>query len=183
MNYADKEYWDDRYLKSTDNNYEWYFDSNKILDILKNTNKSKKILIVGCGNSNLGECLYDAGYENIYNVDFSEVIINEQIKKNISRPNMKWFVRDVTNMTDIASNIFDIILDKGTADSIIVQTDKSNLIKYFEEMNRLLKKKGLFFLFSLHDYICKYISLNDYKIEIGKEPITKTVNFNLLRKI
>ena len=41
----------------------------------------KEILIIGCGNSKVGECLYIDGYKNITSIDFSNVIIEEMNKK------------------------------------------------------------------------------------------------------
>ena len=34
-----------------------------------------KILIIGCGNADFSADLYDDGYENIVNVDISDIVI------------------------------------------------------------------------------------------------------------
>ena len=59
-----------------------------------------KILMLGCGNANFSADIYDHGYRNITNVDFSEVVINQMAQKNAkTRPEMTWQVLDVTNMS------------------------------------------------------------------------------------
>ncbi|KAL7098956.1 hypothetical protein ACP275_09G051700 [Erythranthe tilingii] len=59
-----------------------------------------RILVPACGNSRLSEHLYDDGFTDITNVDFSKVLISAMLKRNIrERPLMKWRVMDITNMT------------------------------------------------------------------------------------
>ena len=59
-----------------------------------------KILMLGCGNANFSADIYDHGFRNITNVDFSEVVINQMAQKNAkTRPEMTWQVADVTNMS------------------------------------------------------------------------------------
>lgn len=53
------------------------------------TKKDMKILILGCGNADFGPDLYDDGFENIVNVDYSEVVIKQmQEKHGEKRPKM-----------------------------------------------------------------------------------------------
>ena len=61
--------------------------------------KNLRILVLGCGNAEFSEELYDAGYQNITNIDISPVCIQQMSVKNaLTRPNMSWLVGDVTNM-------------------------------------------------------------------------------------
>ena len=46
-----------------------------------------KVLMVGCGNSELSQEMYSAGYTNILNIDISEVVI-DQMKQQY--PHMEW---------------------------------------------------------------------------------------------
>ena len=57
--------------------------------IEKFVKKDYKILMLGCGNSLLSENMYDEGYEYIYNIDISHVVIEQMSKRNVSRKNMK----------------------------------------------------------------------------------------------
>ena len=44
--------------------------------IMAQLKKKSKILQVGCGNSYLGEDIYDCGIENVTNVDISPEVLN-----------------------------------------------------------------------------------------------------------
>ncbi len=47
------------------------------LDPLLSKYKQPKILVVGCGNSKLSECLYNQGYKLITNIDYSKTCIDQ----------------------------------------------------------------------------------------------------------
>lgn len=40
-------------------------------------NKDIRILVLGCGNAEFSEDIYDDGYKNIVNVDISSVVIRQ----------------------------------------------------------------------------------------------------------
>ena len=40
-------------------------------------NKDIRILVLGCGNAEFSEDIYDDGYKNIVNVDISSVVIKQ----------------------------------------------------------------------------------------------------------
>jgi len=48
--------------------------------------------------SNLSSNLYDAGFHEITNIDFSPIVINEMKKKTAKRIKMKWEVMDMLQM-------------------------------------------------------------------------------------
>jgi EEF1A lysine methyltransferase 4 len=75
-------------------------------------------LILGCGNAKFSEELYDAGYCNQWNVDISDVVIEQMQVRNKSRSKMVYEVMDVCNMT-YPDNFFDVAIDKSTIDSIL----------------------------------------------------------------
>ena len=78
-----------------------------------------KILNLGCGNSLLAEELYDKGFKNVYNIDISPVVIEQMsLRNSIKRPELKWEVMDVRNMSYL-SNFFDLIIDKSTIDALL----------------------------------------------------------------
>jgi 2-polyprenyl-3-methyl-5-hydroxy-6-metoxy-1,4-benzoquinol methylase len=48
-------------------------------------------LMLGCGNSELSEQMYDAGYTKITNIDISSVVIEQMAERSrLSRPEMKF---------------------------------------------------------------------------------------------
>ena len=66
--------------------------------------------------------MYKAGYENIVNVDYSDVVIEnmrETYGKSLSK--MSWEVMDITDMSKFDSKSFDSIIEKCTIDSLMVE--------------------------------------------------------------
>ena len=95
--YGDKLYWENRYKEQIGDTYDWYncnryrledFDSLRPLIDSLITNKLSKVLIVGCGNSEFSEKMYDAGWKYLYNIDISETVVASMRQRNISRSNM-----------------------------------------------------------------------------------------------
>lgn len=102
--------------------------------------------MVGCGNSNLSEQMYDVGFTNITNIDISPTVI-EQMQKttNEKGKHMKWIVMDATK-TDFKNQQFDIVIDKGTVDALICGSDLDLSDALLKEMGRVVKKDGKIFV-------------------------------------
>jgi SAM-dependent methyltransferase len=90
--YGESEYWDDRFAQEP--SYEWLLTFKEVAtQITPFFKSSDKILVVGCGNSDFSADLYDAGFTNVVNVDFSSIVIENMREKNQDRPEMEWKVR------------------------------------------------------------------------------------------
>ena len=73
--YGKIEYWEDRYAKDKEP-FDWYQKYLGVKDVMTQYIKPDfKILMVGCGNGKMSENMYDDGYKNITNVDFSATVI------------------------------------------------------------------------------------------------------------
>ncbi|KAI5124280.1 hypothetical protein M0805_005127 [Coniferiporia weirii] len=120
--YGTVEYWDERYKKESDGStFDWFKKYEDIAYILEQTipDKSSKILMLGCGNSTLSEEMYDNGYHNIVNIDYSSVVIKQMKEKNQeARPAMEWRQMDVRRLT-FGDSEFDVAIDKGTMDAMM----------------------------------------------------------------
>ena len=92
--YGDAEYWEKRYEKAgTEASFDWLESYATLKDYLGQFMPSQdvKILVLGCGNAEFSEDLYDAGYENQVNIDISEVVIRQMSERNAEkRPNLKF---------------------------------------------------------------------------------------------
>ena len=133
--------------------------------------KEAQILLVGVGNSTFSADLYDAGFTNLVNVDYSSVVIEKMIKQHEKeRPNMKWLCMDMTNLQfDEGDELFDIIIDKAAMDAIMVNEgdiwDPADEViisadKCCKCNNRVLKEKGLYLMISFMQphFRTKYLS-------------------------
>lgn len=104
-NYSSNDYWNNRYLAEKGESTEWFlflkililfifrlipFENfrSTVLSLLRR-DYSKEILIIGCGNSRMGENIYNEGYRNITNIDFSKVLIDEMNQKYFEKEEME----------------------------------------------------------------------------------------------
>ncbi|KAJ3843240.1 S-adenosyl-L-methionine-dependent methyltransferase [Lentinula raphanica] len=120
--YGTKQYWNQRYaLEAQDASFDWFKSYSEISDILRSLipDKSSKILMLGCGNSKLSQDMYDDGYSNIVNIDYSSIVIeNMKQRHRESRPQMSWQEMDVRDLK-FEDNSFDVAIDKGTMDAMM----------------------------------------------------------------
>ena len=94
--YASVDYWNERYTNEEE--YDWLGDYNVFKELIhRNVSKSERILMVGCGNSQLSEQMFKDGYKNIVSTDISEVCIANQ--KRIF-PHLTWQVADIMHLKD-----------------------------------------------------------------------------------
>eukprot|EP01023_Acetabularia_acetabulum_P037670 TRINITY_DN3583_c2_g1_i4.p1 TRINITY_DN3583_c2_g1~~TRINITY_DN3583_c2_g1_i4.p1 ORF type:complete len:633 (-),score=87.05 TRINITY_DN3583_c2_g1_i4:112-2010(-) len=151
--------------------------------IIKSITQFSKVLVPGCGNSELSAQLYDDGINNIVNIDFSKVVIREMLSKNLrQRPSMKWMVADMTK-TKFQDDEFDVILDKGSLDAVMGEESEESAVvgkKYLLEMQRILRKgsEGLIFVITLAQIhvlqiLVNLFSRSQWSISIHKVPPTK----------
>ena len=102
LGFGNPKYWDHRYAQEKDEDIFDWLESYQSLKLSLGeflTDKSMKILVVGCGNAKFSEDLYDDGYTNVVNNDISDVVIQKMAKRNKEkRPQMQWLTMDCTNM-------------------------------------------------------------------------------------
>ena len=84
-NYGDPQYWEDRYKNQTGKTFDWLEDYETLKSMIyeyKLDKKEAKILMLGCGNAEMSEDMYDDGFLNIYNIDISENVIVQMNERN-----------------------------------------------------------------------------------------------------
>ncbi|XP_053607536.1 eEF1A lysine and N-terminal methyltransferase homolog [Plodia interpunctella] len=143
--FSEKDYWNKFFKKRGNKAFEWYGEYLELCSHLHKYIKPKdSVLITGCGNSSLSADLYDVGYQNITNIDVSEVVIRQMNSINASRSAMKFLCMDALNMS-FKNEEFNVLLDKGTLDALMPddgeETQKS-IDRYFTEIKRVLKLGG-----------------------------------------
>ena len=157
-----KEYWETFFRERGGEKFEWYGSYKNELDanILRKIQPSHAILVVGCGNSELSAELYDDGFKQITNVDFSPLVIQEMIQKHgVARPTMQWVVGDMTAMDGFGNESFDVVLDKGALDALMSENTPEVTMKaiaMLDEITRVLSSKGVYLCVTLMEsYICQ----------------------------
>ncbi|GJQ66855.1 hypothetical protein Trydic_g7881 [Trypoxylus dichotomus] len=173
--FAQQDYWDIFFKKRGNKAFEWYGEYPELCEHLhKNIATKDDILIVGCGNSVLGNDLHDVGYKKITSIDISAVAIKQM--KNLNekeRPSMQFIQMDALNMT-FDNRKFSIVLDKGTLDALMPDNQNKTIEKidkYFGEICKVLKNGGKYIAISLlQEHIAKkiltYFSSNKWAIKI-----------------
>lgn len=147
-----KEYWE-KFFAKRNVPFEWYGEYTDLCHVLhKYIKRNNRVLMAGCGNSRLSEDLYDAGFNNIDNVDISAVVVRQMMDRNKSkRPTMQFVQMDLLKMS-FADNTFDCVIDKGTLDAIMTD-DSADTIKkvtaMISEIRRVLKNNGRYICVSL----------------------------------
>ena len=170
--YKLKEYWNDRF--TTEPSYDWLVTYSQIKSFLsKYLSRNSKILVIGCGNSSFSTELYDDGYYNIINIDFSNVVIEKMKELNKHREQMKWIEMNMCEL-EFQSNSFDLIIDKATMDALLVDEGSVwdpneevilSIHKMCSEMSRVLIPNGIFLQisFSQPHFRTKYLMCEHFQ--------------------
>ena len=142
-NYGDPNYWNIRYAQCDGDMFDWLENYESLQSLLElYIKKDHRILITGCGNARFSEDLYDAGYKNIWNIDISEVVIEQMKERNKNRTNMYYEVMDVCQLK-YPDNFFDIVIDKSIIDTLLCG---NNAFVYtalmLKEGQRVIKENG-----------------------------------------
>ncbi|XP_030063229.1 eEF1A lysine and N-terminal methyltransferase isoform X2 [Microcaecilia unicolor] len=147
------QYWEGFFRKRGKRTFEWYGALPELGGVLQRYLRPKdKVLVVGCGNSELSEQLYDVGYQHLVNIDLSEMVIRQMTERNVTRrPTMSFFRMDALQM-EFPDAYFQVVLDKGTLDAILTDTEAATLQRadsMFAEIGRVLQVGGRFLCVSL----------------------------------
>ncbi|NXG46261.1 MET13 protein, partial [Psilopogon haemacephalus] len=147
-------YWDRFFRQLGQRSFEWYGAFPELCPVLhKYVRPRDKVLVVGCGNSELSEQMYDMGMcEDIMNIDISDTVIRQmQERSGSKRPKMSYLVMDMLQM-DFADAQFQVVLDKGTLDALLTDEEEATLAKVdkmFAEISRVLQVGGRYLCVSL----------------------------------
>ncbi|NXJ10949.1 MET13 protein, partial [Odontophorus gujanensis] len=147
-------YWDRFFRQRGQRPFEWYGAFPELCPVLlKYVRPRDKVLVVGCGNSELSEQMYDTGMcEDIVNIDISDTVIRQMQERSASRrPKMSYLQMDMLQM-DFPDAHFQVALDKGTLDAILTDDEEITLSKVdrmFAEISRVLQVGGRYLCVSL----------------------------------
>ncbi|EQB78943.1 methyltransferase-like protein 13-like isoform 1 [Camelus ferus] len=147
------DYWEKFFQQRGKKAFEWYGTYLELCGVLhKYIKPREKVLVIGCGNSELSEQLYDVGYQDIVNIDISEVVIKQMKERNAGRrPQMSFLKMDMTQM-EFPDASFQVVLDKGTLDAVLTDEDEKTLQqvdRMLAEVGRVLQVGGRYLCISL----------------------------------
>lgn len=154
--YGRPEWWEGEYQKcARDDAYEWFTGSydDELMELIyqRIPAPDARILHLGCGISKIQDAIFDRGFTDITNVDISPKCI--ELCRAADTRGMKWDVCDVTQVYPYPDESFDVALDKGTLDALIIgRCDKweiaqevlDDAARYFRQVMRVLKPGGVF---------------------------------------
>ncbi|KAM6218573.1 eEF1A lysine and N-terminal methyltransferase isoform 1-T1 [Rhynchocyon petersi] len=147
------DYWEKFFQLRGKKAFEWYGSYLELCGVLhKYIKPREKVLMIGCGNSELSEQLYDVGYQDIVNIDISEVVIKQMKEHNASRrPQMSFVKMDMMQM-EFPDASFQVVLDKGTLDAVLTDEEEKTLQqvdRMLAEVGRVLQVGGRYLCISL----------------------------------
>lgn len=125
--------------------FDWLEDYNSLKPIISEYCKPEfKILVLGCGNAEFSEEMYDDGYHHIFNIDISSVVIEQMQSRNKDRLEMKYEIMDVCDIK-YPDEYFDVAIDKSTIDAILCGDNAFiNVARMTKEVQRVLKTDGVY---------------------------------------
>ncbi|KAJ2450898.1 hypothetical protein GGF42_004382 [Coemansia sp. RSA 2424] len=152
--YGTKEYWQQRYRQEEAVTFDWFKTYKDLEPLLSKHIGSKdvRILMLGCGNSTLSSDMYDDGYQNIVNVDYSDVVIEQMRQRSQQQVGMTWEVMDVRAL-NLDDGSVDVAIDKGTLDALMCDKGDvwepsaelcENVAGEVDEVDRVLAAGGKF---------------------------------------
>ncbi|XP_042371183.1 eEF1A lysine and N-terminal methyltransferase-like [Plectropomus leopardus] len=141
--FSSAEYWERFFKKRGEKAFEWYGDYNKLCGVLhKYIKVQDKVLVVGCGNSELSEQMYDVGYKNLTNIDISETVVAHMNQRNAQRrPDLTFQQVDATQ-TPYEDASYQAALDKGTLDAMASEEEGALARNMLTEVGRVLSVGG-----------------------------------------
>ncbi|VDP94558.1 unnamed protein product [Echinostoma caproni] len=156
--FSKREYWE-KFFQTRQSAFEWYGDFLQHSEFFsKYVKKSDRVLIVGCGNSDLGLMLFDKlGVTNITNIDISDTTIHQMREKHCThntRPGLTYECMDVFTLEDRIKSgelqPFSCVLDKGTLDAIHSgENSELNALEMFKNIDCSLKLMGRYVILTL----------------------------------
>ncbi|KAK3516608.1 hypothetical protein QTP70_021942 [Hemibagrus guttatus] len=150
--FSSADYWERFFRKRGEKAFEWYGDYNSLCGVLHKYIKPREkcilvpgvpqVLVVGCGNSELSEQLYDVGYRHLTNIDISETVVAHMNQRNLQRrPDLTFHQVDATQ-TGYESGSFQACLDKGTLDAMASEEEGVVASRMLAEVARVLAVGG-----------------------------------------
>ena len=117
------------------------------------TDTDRPIVLLGCGNSKLGEDMAECGWRGpLIQVDVVSRVLDTMTERcaPLVKENVMDFVQDdATALSAFEDNTVDAVIDKGLVDALFCADDFNQVKGIVNSVHRVLKPGGIFCLFSL----------------------------------
>mmetsp|Transcript_19653 Transcript_19653/g.29541 ORF Transcript_19653/g.29541 Transcript_19653/m.29541 type:complete len:274 (+) Transcript_19653:74-895(+) len=150
------------------------------------TKQQKRIMIIGCGYSRLGnDMMKYPGWKNMTQVDICSKVISD-LTPDVSTSSCDYIEDDANHLSAFADNTMDVIIDKGLMDCLhldtanIMKNEGQQITNILTSASRVLKPNGIFVFFSLSQPQYLFPSSNDGSIQIIKDNVWSSKQARLL---
>jgi EEF1A lysine methyltransferase 4 len=159
------QFWDLRYANEHEP-FEWYYGYEYFRETIRDVIPlNGKVMIAGCGSSNMPGDMADDGYEDVVASDWSRVVIAQLKYRYRDVPQISYFQGNMID-TDLPEGIYSAIIDKALFDSLLCsQASSTTVAQYVYEVERLLNDDGVFIIISYGNPEQRLHFLEQYDID------------------
>ena len=116
--YGRIQFWDLKYA-SEHEPFEWYYGYESFRETIRDhIALDARVMVAGCGSSNMLGDLADDGYKNLVGADLSRVVMTQLKYRYQDYPQISFFQGTLTD-TDLPEGSFDAVIDKGLFDAML----------------------------------------------------------------
>lgn len=116
--YGRIQFWDFRYVNEHEP-FEWYYGYGHFRETIRDVVPlDAKVMVAGCGSSNMLGDMADDGYTNVVGADWSRVVIAQLKYRYKDYPEISLFQGNMTD-TDLPEGSINAIIDKALMDSLL----------------------------------------------------------------
>lgn len=139
------------------------------LGVSPNGDKDEPLLMLGCGNSRLGEQMLEHGWRGpMIQVDVSSRVIesmSQRCVQMIQTGSMKFIQDDAAELSAFRNDMISACLDKGLMDAIFCADEYDQCQNILKSVHRVLRPGGVFvFLsFSRPEFLLPKVVDSDYR--------------------
>jgi len=142
-----------------------------IITILQQRNIFLIIYYIITGTSLLSyDLVVKGGYRNVLSIDNDSDCINYMREKYQDNFNLQWMVYDMVDKSNnsniLSDKSYDLIVDKGTLDAVLVEGLVSTMLY---DIHRMLNVGGVYFICSLHSstFLASLLEINELKLKVS----------------